>query len=61
MKTDSQISKYHYVERYKLTKIYFLKRQFSEGVTIVNVKDCHSHLGKEQLKRMFIWHLKAIF
>lgn len=50
----------HYIAKYKLTKKYFLKRNFSEGVTIVNIKDCQSRLSKEQLKKMFIWHLKSI-
>ena len=51
----------HYIARYKLTKKYFLKRNFSEGITIVNIKDCQSRLSKVQLKNIFIWHFKSIF
>lgn len=51
----------HYVAKYKLTKKFFFKRNFSEGVTIVKAKDCYSSVSKKQLKKMFFGHLKSIF
>jgi hypothetical protein len=38
-----------------------LKRNYSEGITIVNIMDCQSSLSKVQLKNIFIWHFKSIF
>lgn len=49
---------YHHISSTKLTKKYFLKRHFWEGVTHVAVDSCRGISNRRRLQRNFLWNLK---
>lgn len=49
---------YHHISSAKLTKNYFLKRHFWEGVTHVAVESCRGISNRRRLQGHLLWNLK---
>jgi len=49
---------YHYISSEKLTKNYFLKRHFWEGVTHVAVEACGGTANRRRMRGHLLWNLK---
>src|SRR5262249_12409103 len=52
---------FHHISASKLSKKYFLKRHFWEGVTHMIIEECKGLNSPKQMRGHFIWHLMKIF
>lgn len=55
---DAQV--FHYISAAKLSKKYFLRRHFWEGVTFVVLEDTRNAVNRRRLQSMFRWHVKNV-
>lgn len=51
---------YHHIAGYKLTKKYFLRRHYWEGITAVNIQALRGRLNIRRLLGMLLWHMLAV-
>lgn len=55
---DAQV--FHFISSAKLSKRYFLRRHFWEGVTFVVLEDSRNTVSRQRLQSMFQWHVRNV-
>ncbi|MCK4822792.1 glycosyltransferase [bacterium] len=51
---------FHHISAKKLSRRYFLRRHFWEGVTQIALEECRNNTGHKRLRTIFLWHARNI-
>jgi GT2 family glycosyltransferase len=51
---------FHHISATKLSRRYFLRRHYWEGVTQIVLEDCRNSLNNRKLRGILLWHIRNI-
>ena len=51
---------FHHISATKLSRRYFLRRHYWEGVTQIVLEDCRNKLDNRKLRGILLWHIRNI-